>query len=249
LSEIDSRRVFAAHADAWQSYGRLLEPQGGGAAEFPGWRLMASGLSYAYLNTACVTDPVLADVSTARAWYAERGLPWGMIVPSGSPWPHGRRLLSQRLMAATPACFSGTPAPAGLILRRAGADDIETVVAVDNNAFGSDPAAARAWLGPLCRLDELRVVIGALDGEAVAGGYSTICDGAAGESLYIGGIGVVQKARRKGIAAALVSWLVGLGFGAGACFAHLQTDSVNAARLYRKLGFREFDGIDIYAPE
>jgi hypothetical protein len=46
-----------------------------------------------------------------------------------------------------------------------------------------------------------------------------------------------------------VSWLVTPGWDAGARLAHLQTESADAARLYRKLGFRDFDGIDIYAPE
>ena len=62
MSSLDPFQVFTAHCDAWQVQGRLREPYGGGAAEFEGWRLMASGLSYAHLNAACVTDPALADI-------------------------------------------------------------------------------------------------------------------------------------------------------------------------------------------
>jgi ribosomal protein S18 acetylase RimI-like enzyme len=210
---------------------------------------MASGLAYAYLNAACVTDPELADVGVARAWYAERNLPWGVIVPSGSPWPHGRRLLSEQLMATTPSTFSDAPTPPGLVLRRAGTADLDDVVAVDNGAFASSPAEARAWLGPLCRSSEVHVVIGTLDGEPVAVGYGTECDGEAGASLYVGGIGVLPQARRRGIAAAVVTWLAKPGFDAGARFAHLQTVSAEAARLYRRLGFSDFNGIDIYAAD
>ena len=244
---IDSSLVFAAHVAAWQAHGRLFEPYGGATAQLPGWRLMASGLAYPYLNSACVTDAALADVGAAKAWYAARGLPWGAIAASGPLWPFGRRLLTQRLMATGPADFWKAPVPPGLVLRRAGAEDVEVVVAIDNAAFGSSPEAARDWLGPLCGLGEVRVAIGELDGRPVAAGYGTSCRGEAGPSLYIGGIGVVPSARRRGVAAALLSFLVGHGFEQGFGFAHLQTDSKSAARLYERLGFRHFNGIDIYA--
>jgi hypothetical protein len=42
------------------------------------------------------------------------------------------------------------------------------------------------------------------------------------------------------------SWLLAQGFQAGAKFAHLQTDSDGAVAVYKRLGFEEFNGIDIY---
>ena len=249
LNTIDSSKVFAAHADSWQAHGRLWEPYGGGTAEFGGWRLMASGLPYAYFNAACVTDPALADknIVRARAWYRKRNLSWGAIVPSGSSWPHGRHFRTQRLMATVPSSFSIAPAPSGLVLRRAGSGDVETVASIDSGAFGSPVAVSRAWLEPLCISAEVELAIGELDGQPVATGYATRCDGDAGPSLYVGGIGVLPAVRRRGIAAALLTWLLTSGFEDGTWFAHLQTDSANAARLYSKLGFEEFNGIDIYA--
>ncbi len=244
---IDSSQVFTAHVDAWQTHGRLFEPYGGGAADLAGWRLMASGLPYPYLNAACVTDLAVADVETARAWYRARALPWGTIVPSGSTWPHGRLLLRQSLMALEPAGLSEAAGPAELVFRRAGGDEIETVVSVDSAAFGSATDAAQAWLAPLCLFPEVEVALGYLDDRAVATGYATFCDGLAGPSLYLGGIGVVPSARRRGVASALVSWLVARGLARGAGFAHLQTDSEGAARVYAKLGFAERSRIDIYA--
>jgi ribosomal protein S18 acetylase RimI-like enzyme len=226
----------------------LREPFGGGTERLAGWRLMASGLEYSYLNAACVTDPTLADVGAARAWYRDRKLAWGAVAPSGTAWPHGRRLLEIRLMATEPEMFSEAPAPPGLVLRHADTSpaDLETLVAIDNGAFGSAAAPARAWSAPLCGADEAEIAIGELDGVPVAAGYSLRCEGDAGPSLYIGGIGVPPRARRKGIAAALLSWLVTPGFERGARFAHLQTDADNAARVYARLGFEEFKGIDIY---
>lgn len=194
---IDSSLVFSAHADSWQAQGRLREPCGGGTAELPGWRLMASGLEYSHLNAACMTDPGLADVEAARAWYRERKLSWGAIVPAGTRWPHGRRLLTIALMATRPEDFAGEPAPAGVTLRKAGEEDLETLVAIDNGAFGSAAAPARAWLGPLCTCDDADVAIGELNGVPVAAGYVLRCDGAAGPSLYLGGIGVLPPAAKR----------------------------------------------------
>lgn len=249
MKAIDSSQVFTAHVDAWQTHGRLFEPYGGGAAELAGWRLMASGLPYPYLNAACVTDPTLANIDEARAWYRARRLPWGTVVPAGTLWCHGRLLLRQRLMAALPAASAIAAAPSGLVLRSVGAEEFETVVAVDNGAFGSGAEAARAWLKPLCSFDEVDVVLGEIDGLAVATGYATTCSGYAGRSLYLGGIGVVPAARRRGIASELVTWLLARGFAKGARLAHLQTDSESAARVYARLGFEEFNGIDIYAEQ
>jgi ribosomal protein S18 acetylase RimI-like enzyme len=245
--QVDSSRAFAALGDAWQAQGRLREPFGGGAARFQGWRLMASGLRYGYLNVGCVTDLDLADVEIARAWYSDRHTAWSALVPAGSPWPHGRLLLTHRVMALQPAAFSEAQRPAGLSLREAGAGDMDTVVAVDAGAFGSDANAAREWMEPHSGFEDVRVVIGELDGDPVATGYGLRCSGDAGHTLYVGGIAVLPAARQRGIAAALSSWLLTRGFGEGAGFAHLETDSERAARVYSRLGFVEHAGVDIYA--
>ena len=177
---------------------------------------MASGLPYGYLNTACVLDADTADIDAARAWYSRRRLAWGVVVPASSLWPHGRKLLSQRLMAAEPARFSPAPQPAGLVVRRARAEDIDIVTMVDNGAFGSDATSSRAWLGALCRSAEVEVAIAELAGAPVAAGYGTRCSGEAGPSLYVGGIGVLPAARRRGVGAYLSGWLAGRGFEQGA---------------------------------
>jgi hypothetical protein len=46
-----------------------------------------------------------------------------------------------------------------------------------------------------------------------------------------------------------VAWLLDRGFARGARFAHLQTDSESAARVYARLGFEQFNGIDIYTEQ
>ena len=56
----------------------------------------------------------------------------------------------------------------------------------------------------------------------------------------------MAAARRRGIGAALSSWLLERGFAAGADFAHLNPDTDEAARIYERLGFVETPGLDIY---
>jgi GNAT superfamily N-acetyltransferase len=151
-------------------------------------------------------------------------------------------------MAVEADAFEPATQPSGLILRRATAasEDLEIIARVDSAAFGSDSAGEREWLAPLCGIDEAEVAIAELHGAPVATGYAFRCDGDAGQTVYLGGIGVLPGARRRGIAAALSSWLLSHGFQEGARFGHLQTDSQGAARVYASLGFEEYNGIDIY---
>ena len=57
---------------------------------------------------------------------------------------------------------------------------------------------------------------------------------------------MLAAARRRGVGAALSSWLLERGFAAGAELAHLNPDTDEAARLYGRLGFTETPGLDIY---
>jgi len=62
-----TRRVRAAHADAWEIEGRARERYGGGAARVQGARMMASGLPEAKWNNVDVTDASV-DVAAIREW-------------------------------------------------------------------------------------------------------------------------------------------------------------------------------------
>ena len=57
---------------------------------------------------------------------------------------------------------------------------------------------------------------------------------------------MLSAARRRGVGAALSSWLLERGFAAGAELAHLNPDTDEAARLYGRLGFVETRGLDMY---
>jgi GNAT superfamily N-acetyltransferase len=238
-------RVHTAHADAWEAEGRLREPHGGGALSVRGLRLMASGLPQAQWNSGDVTAPD-ADVRAARAFYSERGAEWGVRVPAGVAWAHGRHVLTLRLMALEPAAFRPAPESPGVAVREATAADLDAVLAVDATAFEADPADERAWLEPHVSAAAVTTALATLDGEPAGTGYTISTDGRAGPALYLAGVAVLPAARRRGVAAALSSWLLARGLADGATLLHLHADTDAAARVYARLGFADTTGLDVY---
>src|SRR5512137_2500350 len=102
-------QVWTAYADAAEAEGRLREPLGGGATAMPGIRLMASGLPHAQWNNGDVTDPAIVPLEAVRDWFASRaggaGVPWGVRVPAGRTFTHGRHLFRKRCMGLLPNRF------------------------------------------------------------------------------------------------------------------------------------------------
>lgn len=142
-----TRRVRSAHGDAWQAHGRLRATSGGGAEEWAGIRLMASGIAVPQWNNGDVTDPHEVDIDAVRAWYADRGVPWGVRVADDVRLPAD---------------------PAGLDVSVAGPDDIEDYVRVDAAAFGEDDTGeTRMWTRPLVGAAGFRLLLARLEGEPV----------------------------------------------------------------------------------
>jgi ribosomal protein S18 acetylase RimI-like enzyme len=245
-SEPLSRRVRTAHGDAWQEEGRLRIPYGGAFAEQPGIRLMASGLPHPQWNNGDVTDAAVVDLDLVREWYACLSVPWGVRVPADQAWSHGRHLFRKRLMGLTADGFAPASMVAGLAVRAATASDVEAVVRVDCAAFGGESSVDRPWLEPHLHADAVTVALALLEGEPVGTAYTLRSDGRAGPALYLAGVGVLEQARGRGVAAAMSSWLLEQGFAAGAELAHLHPDTDSAAGIYARLGFTEVDGFDIY---
>jgi ribosomal protein S18 acetylase RimI-like enzyme len=243
---VDATWVRTAHADAWEAHGRFREPHGGGATRLPGIRLMASGLPHPQWNSGDVVDAEMVDVDAVRRWYADRRVPWGVRVPAEVRWPHGRLLFRKRLMGLTPAAFVPADTPAGMTLRRATPADVDAVLAVDTVAFDEADEVERPWVAPLLSQPGVTVCLAEVDGAPVGAGHVLVSDGDAGPAAYVAGIGVLPAHRRRGIGAAVSSWLVEQGWQAGARLAHLHPDTDEAAAIYRRLGFVEVDGVDIY---
>ena len=238
-------RVRTAHGDAWAAEGVLREPMGGAAQALTGIRVMASGLPQPQWNGADVTA-LYPDLDGARAFYAARGLSLDVRVPEGMPWDAGEHLLSLRLMGLEPQAFVPAPDVAGLGLRVARPDDLEAVLDLDTAAFGGDREATRAWIAPRLGAPGFTVALADVEGRPAGTAYSVRTDGAAGPSLLLAGVAVAEPLRRRGIGAAISSWLLARGFAGGARLAHLQADTDAAARVYARLGFVEAGALDIF---
>jgi len=252
--------VCTALADAWMAQGRLLAPHGGDTAELEGVRLMASGVAQPHLNGGDVSDPAAIDMAAVRRWYADRGVAaWGLRVPTAlaGSWPWSRRVLTQQLMAVSPAGYAarspggstlGAPdgVTPGLHLRAAGPSDLDEVVRIDAAAFEEPAWASRRWLGPLLATTAATVVLAHLDDQAAGTGYSLVTDGRAGPAAFVGGVGTVPGARRHGVATAVSRWTVEAAFARGAPFAFLHPTTEHAAGVYRRLGFTDVARVEIF---
>ena len=115
---------------------------------------------------------------------------------------------------------------------------------VDAEAFGGEPVTewARGHLGA----PRVETALARLNGSPVGTAYAIRSDGLAGPCVYLAGVAVVPSARRRGVGAAISSWLIARGFASGADLAHLHPDDDRAARVYARLGFVEVPGFDIY---
>jgi GNAT superfamily N-acetyltransferase len=142
--------------------------------------------------------------------------------------------------------FSAVPEPGDVAIRAAGPGDLDAVLRVDAAAFEADPDVERSWLEPHLAAPQVDVALATLDGEPAGTGYAVRTDDRAGPCVYVAGVAVLPRARRRGVGAALSSWLLERGLRAGAELAHLHADSPDAARVYARLGFRDTDGLDVY---
>ena len=214
--------------------------------EVPGARLMATGLPHAQWNNGDVDDPAAVDIQSVRDWYADLGVPWGMRVPAGAPWPHGRHLFTKRLMGVTPESFTAAKPPEGVQIRAATPEDLDAVLDVDTIAFDEPADMERPWLALLLAHPAVTTAVATDDSGVVGVGSVTLSDGRAGRAGYVAGIAVLPRARRRGIGAAVSSWLVAAAVASGAGLCHLHPDTDEAARIYDRLGFTEVAGLDIY---
>jgi len=155
-------------------------------------------------------------------------------------------LFTKRLMGLVPARFAAGTTPQGVVIRAATAPDFGDIVRVDAVAFGESEAVERPWLALLTDHRDVTIAVAEWDGGIVAAGELTRSAGRAGPAGYVSGIAVLPQARRRGIGTALSSWLVARAFSDGGQLAHLHPDTDEAAGIYRRLGFTEVTGLDIY---
>jgi GNAT superfamily N-acetyltransferase len=165
------------------------------------------------------------------------------------PWSHGTHVLTQRMMGQRAEQFRGAAPVAGVVVRAAGPRDLESAVDADVTAFGGDAETVRRWLSPLLTDPAVTLALAEDELGTVAIAYTVSSDGAAGPAVFLAGVGVAPRARRRGIGGLVSSWLLGRAYSAGSRLGHLQPDTDEAARVYARLGFVETTGLDVYVDD
>jgi ribosomal protein S18 acetylase RimI-like enzyme len=223
----DELALEAVAAQGWQAVETAM---------VGGWLLRAAGGFTGRANSVLPLGPAPLDeaLSTARAWYAERGIPLRIQVPVTA-----RRLLDATLAeAGWPAeplvhvlarrTDPATENPQPITVSEAPDDDWLAIYR-DGEATS---AAARAVL-----TGHERVAFAAIrdEGGTAAVGRAVL------DADWVGlsAIEVRRDARRRGLGRAMTSALLGWGAARGARYSYLQVSSDNAAAnaMYASLGY------------
>jgi hypothetical protein len=240
--------VRTAHGDAWQAEGRLREPHGGGACAVRGARAMASGIKTPKWNNADVTHEQV-DLEALSAWYAVRGMPWGLRVPLEIPLAVGEPLFVKRCMGlvASRGAESGLrlfDPPGGIQVRRIRADERDRFVALEVAAFGDDPATAQAWLVPQFGVAGFDHWVAEIAGLTVGVATSVRSDELAGPAVMVTGVAALPGADArlvKGQLSAQIS-AEAVHAGSGATLVHVYPDDDEEAAAFAAVGFIEVPG-------
>ena len=206
---------------------------------------MAAGFEAQGVNSGDVTGPD-PDLDAAREFYAARGVTWGLRVPS-------EHAVAARPAAVHAAGDGGDRARPSAPRPRSRASTCGAPARPTSRACctstrpssASTPSTTRAGSSRCWPREAADVALAS--STASLPGPRTRCSrtGRAGRRLPRRR-GRAGDARRRGVGAALSSWLLERGFAAGGELAHLNPDTDEAARLYGRLGFTETPGLDIY---
>lgn len=253
MSEVRwANRIAAAVVEGLSR--RALAVDGGEVIEIDGLVVALTNLPDPAINGACVAnDPSDPDAALAAAEeeFRRRRHPFFGIELERGRHPEleeaARRaglvlLFSHPAMAARTDDLGRPTAPEGVEIARVLEDaDLAALRAVDLEAFGGDPAVTDRFLGPrMIANRDNRSFLMRNSGEAVGAGAAWLLQGTVG----IFGVGVVERARRRGIGAAL-TLTAAHAFGDAADLAWLHPSEM-ARSLYGSLGFRTVSEWDIW---
>jgi GNAT superfamily N-acetyltransferase len=205
-------------------------------------------LSYAIPDEGA--RPTAADVDALAESYLKRGRqPRLEYLPKLAPEVEAALLaggftVDQRVpvMICRPGEERPQPTPLGIELLTPGTDEeCIGLVRAQHEAYGEPAPPNGAGIRRL--LDEGGLAVLARDaatGEPAGGG---VCDAISDGIGELAGFGVREKFRRRGIAAAITSYLTGAAHRAGATTAFLTPGGEAEERIYRRAGFHTIDEI------
>ena len=185
-------------------------------------------LNYAIPDDGAAPDDGSALVAAARA----RGLvPRIEAVEPCAPWVRDLPGFEVELEPPLMTCVKPVelPSEAELVAVEPGSALVAALLATQHEAFGDPPPTAER----IATWDE-HGVAAVVDGGVVGGAsWSTPIDGLS----EIGGIAVLERFRRRGIAGALTAEATRRGLAAGATLALLSPGDDGAKRVYERAGF------------
>jgi GNAT superfamily N-acetyltransferase len=222
---------------------------GGDCADLDGVQVHTTGLAPRHWNGAQVSRPVDLTVLVPRIaeWFAERGKPWGLLVPAElelAP-PGLTHATDQRVMLRQLDELPDAPLPAGMTIT---ARSVPAHVArVQSESFG-DPydvtlAFVTPTLGPLAAPPQETVTV--YDGDEPVG-CATVArmDGVAG----IFGVAVRERWRRGGIGAGLTALCLQRAAAGGCDLAYLNPSEIGYG-VYTSLGFADALPMRVWLPD
>jgi GNAT superfamily N-acetyltransferase len=237
---VDLDAVREAVVAGWQV--DAASRPGGAVAEVGGARAHATGLPLPPWNGAFATDDGVRPEELA-GWFAERGVPWGLLLPSELGLrPTGMRHVQDQPLMARPLPAPDVAVPPGVVLRTdAPATDVGRVQAA---AFGLAEDLAVAFVAPQVDAPWSRFVT-AYAGDVAVGSAQVVL---AGASAGVYGVGVLEEHRGRGLGLALTAAVLGVASDAGLAAAHLNPSELGRG-VYARLGFTDLPAWSVWEPE
>ncbi len=221
----------------------------GAWADLGGVQVHTTGLAPRHWNGAFATrsmdlGPIVPLVST---WFAERGKPWGLLVPAEFAMtpPTLTHLADQPVMLRRLESAAKATIPAGIsVTDRAPTADVATV---QSEAFGDPYDVTLAFVAPTLgpHAAPPQQTWTAYDGaEPVGCATAAQMDGVVG--VY--GVAVREQWRCRGIGAALTALCLQQARDAGCDLAYLNPSDIGY-RMYASLGFVGAPPMRIWVPD
>jgi GNAT superfamily N-acetyltransferase len=225
-------RQRAAAVAVWRA--DVATRPGGAWAQLRDVAVHTTGIPVRHWNGAHVTGPD-PDLGAAAAWFADRGMPWAVLVPSESRWQPATALLTEQPVMLRD--LTGLPPLPEADLRW---DDAGGATLVQQEAFDDELAGEFVppkLLNPACAVVTLH------DGGPVATATLVVVDGVAA----VFGVGTLPDHRRRGLGAFVTLAVLHEARARGCDLAYLNPSDM-AYGVYSRLGFAPAVGWRVHAP-